>query len=77
MDEQLFKEPSGRDCIGVTESFLVERNWANESALKTWRQEAKVEVEAATQQVQREPACNPTDEDWMPLATRRLADFDF
>ena len=77
MDEQLFKEPSGRDCIGATESFLIEQNWAAESVLETWRQEAKAEVEAATQQVQREPACTATDENWMPLATRRLADFDF
>jgi pyruvate dehydrogenase E1 component alpha subunit/2-oxoisovalerate dehydrogenase E1 component alpha subunit len=75
MDEQLFKEPLGRDCIEATESFLIEQNWANENTLKTWRQEAKTEVETATQQVQREPNCNPAEEDWMPLATRRLADF--
>jgi acetoin:2,6-dichlorophenolindophenol oxidoreductase subunit alpha len=77
MDEQLFKEPLGRDCIDATESFLIEQNWASESTLKTWRQEAKTEVEAATQQVQREPACTAADENWMPLATRTLADSDF
>jgi TPP-dependent pyruvate/acetoin dehydrogenase alpha subunit len=77
MDEHLFKEPTGRDCIDATESFLLEQNWANESVLKTWRQEAKAEVEAATQQAQREPACTAADENWMPLATRRLADSDF
>ena len=76
MDEELFKQPLGRDCINLTESFLLEQNWAVQSALTTWRQEAKAEVEAATQQVQREPVCSPADEDWMPLATRRLADFD-
>jgi TPP-dependent pyruvate/acetoin dehydrogenase alpha subunit len=76
MDEELFKEPLGRDCIDVTECFLLEQNWANEAALTSWRQEAKAEVEAATQQVQREPACSPADEDWMPLATRRLAEVD-
>jgi acetoin:2,6-dichlorophenolindophenol oxidoreductase subunit alpha len=77
MDEQLFKEPTGRDCLDASESFLLEQNWANESALKAWRQEAKAEVEAATQQVQREPACTPAEENWMPLASRSLADFDF
>jgi acetoin:2,6-dichlorophenolindophenol oxidoreductase subunit alpha len=77
MDEQLFKEPTGRDCIDATETFLLEQNWASESTLKTWRQEAKTEVEAATQQVQREPVCSPAEENWMPLATRSLADFDF
>jgi TPP-dependent pyruvate/acetoin dehydrogenase alpha subunit len=77
MDEQLFKEPLGRDCIDATESFLIEQNWANKDTLKAWRQEAKAEVEAATQQVQREPTCHPADEDWVPLATRRLADFEF
>jgi acetoin:2,6-dichlorophenolindophenol oxidoreductase subunit alpha len=76
MDEQLFKGPTGRDCIGASESFLLEQNWANESALKAWRQEAKAEVETAAQQVQREPACTPADENWMPLASRSLADFD-
>ena len=30
----------------------------------------------AAQQVQREPACTPADENWMPLASRSLADFD-
>ena len=75
MDEELFKEPLGRDCIDATESFLIEQNWANENTLKSWKQEAKAEVEAATQQVQREPTCTPADENWMPLATRRLADF--
>jgi pyruvate dehydrogenase E1 component alpha subunit/2-oxoisovalerate dehydrogenase E1 component alpha subunit len=77
MDEELFKQALGRDCIDATESFLLEQNWASETALRAWRQEAKAEVEAATQQVQREPACSPGDEDWMPLATRRLSDFDF
>jgi acetoin:2,6-dichlorophenolindophenol oxidoreductase subunit alpha len=77
MDEQLFKDPSGRDCIDATESFLIEQHWANEDDLRAWRQEAKAEVEAATHQVQREPTCNPADEDWMPLATRRLADSEF
>jgi acetoin:2,6-dichlorophenolindophenol oxidoreductase subunit alpha len=75
MDEQLFKEPSGRDCINATESFLIEQNWANENTLKTWRQEAKAEVEAAAQQAQREPTCTAADENWMPLATPGLADF--
>jgi TPP-dependent pyruvate/acetoin dehydrogenase alpha subunit len=77
MDEELFKQALGRDCIDATESFLLEQNWASETALTAWRQEVKAEVEAATQQVQREPACSPGDEDWMPLATRRLSDFDF
>ncbi len=77
MDEELFKQPLGRDCINATESFLLEQNWASETDLTAWRQQAKGAVEAATQQVQREPACSPADEDWMPLATRRLADFDF
>jgi TPP-dependent pyruvate/acetoin dehydrogenase alpha subunit len=77
MDEELFKQPLGRDCIDATESFLLEQNWASETALAAWRQDAKADVEAATQQVQREPACSPADEDWMPLATRRLSDFDF
>jgi TPP-dependent pyruvate/acetoin dehydrogenase alpha subunit len=75
MDEQLFKEASGRDCMDATESFLIDQNWASGNALKTWKQEAKAEVEAATQQVQREPTCTPTDENWIPLATQRLVDF--
>jgi acetoin:2,6-dichlorophenolindophenol oxidoreductase subunit alpha len=77
MDPQLFKQPLGRDCIDATEAFLLELQWADPTTLKNWRREAKAEVEAATQQVQREPACSPADEDWMPLATRRLADSDF
>jgi len=76
MDKGLLESPIGRDCISVAHAFLVEQGWADESSVEEWRQNAKTEVEDALQQVQREPAPNPQEEEWLALSSARLVDPD-
>jgi TPP-dependent pyruvate/acetoin dehydrogenase alpha subunit len=55
----------------------VEQGWADEGTVQEWRQEAKTQIEETLQQVQREPAPDPAEEDWHSLATTHLIDPEF
>jgi acetoin:2,6-dichlorophenolindophenol oxidoreductase subunit alpha len=77
MDKALLESPIGRDCIRVAQSYVVEQGWADEGTVQEWRQEAKAQVEGTLQQVQREPAPDPAEEDWHSLATTHLIDLEF
>jgi acetoin:2,6-dichlorophenolindophenol oxidoreductase subunit alpha len=77
MDKALLESPIGRDCIRVAQSYVVEQGWADEGTVQEWRQEAKAQVEETLQQVQREPAPDPAEEDWHSLATTHLIDLEF
>jgi TPP-dependent pyruvate/acetoin dehydrogenase alpha subunit len=77
MDKALLESPIGRDCIRVGQSYVVEQGWADEGTVQEWRREAKAQVEEVLQQVQREPAPDPAEEDWHSLATTHLIDQDF
>ncbi len=77
MDKALLESPIGRDCVRVAQSHVVEQGWANERTVQEWRQEAKAQVEEILQQVQREPAPDPAEEDWHSLATTHLIDQEF
>lgn len=77
MDKALLESPIGRDCIRVAQSYVVEQGWADEGTVQEWRQEAKAQVEETLQQVQREPAPDPAEEDWHSLATTHLIDPEY
>jgi pyruvate dehydrogenase E1 component alpha subunit/2-oxoisovalerate dehydrogenase E1 component alpha subunit len=77
MDKALLESPIGRDCIRVAQSYVVEQGWAGEGTVQEWRQEAKTQIEETLQQVQREPAPDPAEEDWHSLATTHLIDPEF
>ena len=77
MDKALLQSPIGRDSINVAHSFLVEQGWADESTVQDWRAHAKAEVEDVLQQVQREPAPAPEEEDWHAIASNHLVDTEF
>jgi TPP-dependent pyruvate/acetoin dehydrogenase alpha subunit len=77
MDKALLESPIGRDCIRVAQSYVVEQGWADERTVQEWRHEAKAQVEETLQQVQREPAPDPAEEDWHSLATTHLIDPEF
>ena len=76
MDKSLFQTTLGRDCLKVAESYLREREWADEALLETWRKNAKQHVEEAVARAQREPLADPdpSDETWCPYATPRIAE---
>jgi hypothetical protein len=45
--------------------------------VQEWRQQAKAQIEDTLQQVQREPAPDPTEEDWHSLASTHLIDPEY
>jgi acetoin:2,6-dichlorophenolindophenol oxidoreductase subunit alpha len=73
MDKSLYQTPLGRDCMKVAEQFLLERRWADQSSLNAWHQAAKVQVEEAVTDAQREPLADPSSETWCPYATAKIA----
>src|SRR6201987_945040 len=77
MDKALLGSPIGRDCVRGAHAFVVEQGWADEATVQEWRQQAKAKVEDTLQQVQREPAPDPEEEDWQSLASTRLIDPEY
>jgi len=74
MDHGLKAGPVGRDCLKVSEEWLLAEGWADAGALAGWREAAVREVETVVATVQREPAPDPFEEEWFAIATRSLAD---
>jgi acetoin:2,6-dichlorophenolindophenol oxidoreductase subunit alpha len=77
MDKDLLASPVGRDCVRVAQAFVLEQGWADEGTVQEWRQQAKAQVEDTLQQVQREPAPDPAEEDWHSLASTHLIDQEY
>lgn len=72
VDPALKSSPLGRDCLKVSEAFLLEQGWAERADLVAWRAAALQKVEETVAQVQREPGPDPYREDWCALATNHL-----
>ena len=66
--------PVGRDCLKVSEAYLVEQGWATTGDLSMWRTQTVQRVEETVAQVQREAGPDPYREDWCALASRHLAE---
>jgi acetoin:2,6-dichlorophenolindophenol oxidoreductase subunit alpha len=74
VDPKLKQAKVGRDCLKLAEEFVLEKNWADEKTIASWRDEALREVDEAVATAQREPAPDQNEEDWCALATRRLCE---
>jgi pyruvate dehydrogenase E1 component alpha subunit/2-oxoisovalerate dehydrogenase E1 component alpha subunit len=74
VDRALLQSPIGRDCVKVAEQYVLEQGWADSTTVNRWKQEARHQVEQALAQVQHEPAVSAAEQDWSPLATKRLLD---
>jgi acetoin:2,6-dichlorophenolindophenol oxidoreductase subunit alpha len=72
VDAKLKQSPVGRDCLKVAEEQLIAGSWATKAELDQWRSDALHQVEEAVATAQREPAPDPSKEDWCALATRHL-----
>ena len=72
IDPKLKQSPLGRDCLKVAEENLLRQNWADSTALDSWRQDATQKVEEAVARAQREPAPDPFKEDWYALSSKHL-----
>jgi acetoin:2,6-dichlorophenolindophenol oxidoreductase subunit alpha len=69
VDPKLKAAHVGRDCLSVSEKFLIEMGWASAEKIAGWRAEAKNEVDITAAKVQREPAPDPAEEDWRAVAS--------
>jgi TPP-dependent pyruvate/acetoin dehydrogenase alpha subunit len=75
VDPKLKSAHLGRDCLKVSEKYLLDENWVSAEELVDWRAEAKKEVDAAAAKVQREPSPDPQKEDWRATSfTSQLAE---
>jgi pyruvate dehydrogenase E1 component alpha subunit/2-oxoisovalerate dehydrogenase E1 component alpha subunit len=72
VDPRLKRSLSGRDCLSVAESHLLETGWADQKGVEGWRTEASARVEEAVAKVQREAGPDPFKEDWYALSSKHL-----
>lgn len=74
IDPKLKASALGRDCLDLAEKQIIESEWASQSQVQRWREEAAHQVDEAVAQVQREPAPDPFRESWCALAAKHLAE---
>jgi TPP-dependent pyruvate/acetoin dehydrogenase alpha subunit len=68
------KSPLAADCLEVARAILVERGWADEADVATWKSEAVHQVEETLAQVVGEPAPDASAEAWCALSTPGLCE---
>ncbi len=64
----LKKSPLGRDCLEIALETLLEKGWITADEAAAWRVEVEREVEETSSKVLREPAPDPSEEDWNAFA---------
>ena len=74
VDPDLRLAPVGRDCLRVAEEFMTERGFADDAQIQSWRDEALQQVDEAVATTLREPAPDPTFEEWHALSTPHLSE---
>jgi pyruvate dehydrogenase E1 component alpha subunit/2-oxoisovalerate dehydrogenase E1 component alpha subunit len=66
---ELKESPLGRDCLDLALTALIERKWLTEEEDASWREAVEKEIEETTSKVLREPAPDPSEEDWNAFAS--------
>jgi len=74
IDPRLKQASVGRDCLKVSEDYLIAQGWASAADIAAWRTAAKKEIDATAAKVLREPAPDPAEEDWSAISEGALAD---
>ena len=74
VDPKLRQSAVGGDCLGLAEQRLLREEWMSPKALRELQEEIQSQVEEAVATTLREPLPDPNNEDWCPLATRRLCE---
>lgn len=64
----------GRDCLEVAQEKLLQKGWGEASTLELWARECAIQVDEAVAHALREPAPDPSTEDWCAISHRHLAD---
>jgi acetoin:2,6-dichlorophenolindophenol oxidoreductase subunit alpha len=67
--DALKKSPLGRDCLELAREALGERGWLSEEEASSWEASVEQEVEETASKVLREPAPDPSEEDWNAFAS--------
>ena len=62
--KELKKSPLGRDCLEIAAASLLEKDWLTETESAEWRKAVEKEVDETASKVLREPAPDPSEEDW-------------
>ena len=66
--------PIGRDCLDVARAQITASGWLTAADLEALRERLHGEVEAAFATALREPAPDPSLEDWCALSTKALSE---
>lgn len=74
IDPKLKNSPLGRDCLKVSEEYLLQQGWADTVALASWRNEVVQKIEETLARVQREPLPDPFAENWTALSEKHLCE---
>lgn len=72
VDPKLKTTSFGRDCLKVTEEYLLREGWVDQKTLGNWRSEAVQKVEDTIATVRREPGPDPYQEKWQALSSAHL-----
>jgi len=67
--ESMKKLPLGRDCLELARHSLIEREWLSKEEADSWHKAVEKEVEETASKVLREPAPDPSEEDWNAFAS--------
>src|SRR5688572_10572895 len=59
IDAKLKCSPLGRDCVEIAEKQIVATEWASQSQIQRWREEAAHQVDEGVMQVPREASPDP------------------
>ena len=70
--EAMKKSPLGRDCLELARHSLIEREWLSHEEADSWHKAVEKEVEETASKVLREPAPDPSEEDWNAFASPSL-----
>lgn len=74
IDTALRSSPLGRDCLKVAEEKLLRDGWAVAADVKAWNEECVRRIDEAVAITLREPAPDPSLEDWCAISTRSLSE---
>ena len=74
IDSKLKAGHVGRDCLKVSEDFLIEKEWATAGEVASWKAEIKEAVDSVAAKVQREPSPDPAEEDWRAISDTRFVE---
>lgn len=74
IDERLRESRLGLDCLKLAEQRLLAEGWADAAALHGVEINAQRQIDEAVATTLREPAPDPSVEDWCALAERHLSE---